>query len=467
MIKLTKGNLLKADVEALVNTVNSVGHMGKGIALQFKKAFPENFLSYQKAVRRNEVYPGRMFVFETGSMVNPKYIINFPTKTHWRSGSKLEYIESGLKALSKEISRLDIHSVAIPPLGSGLGGLSWDEVRPMIVKAFETLPHVDVLLFEPAGAPAAEEMPIGTRRPHLTLARALLIRLMKQYTELAYRLTLLEVQKVGYFLQESGESLRLRYSAGPYGPYAPNLNKVLETLEGHFISGYGDRQGPDVEIQLMTGAAEEAKRFLEKFPESRARLERVGSVIEGFETPYGMELLSSTHWVGLHGSPPARNIQDAVQAIGCWSERKRKMFRSNHIEVAWKRLLDAGWLTEDVANSHPIQQSWQTEFQMVNASEIDRFLHLNKDLLGILIEIPKQLRANVPEIQQILLEYDRDNEENFEGLFVRVRTTAPPETALDSLSSFDHKWWLSLSADIRQRLTILIEPHELQVDQLS
>ena len=146
-------------MEALVNAVNSVGYMGKGVALQFKQAFPENFTAYQKACRAKEVRPGKMFVFETGSIISPKYIINFPTKRHWRGNSRLEDIESGLSALIQEVKRLGIGSIAVPPLGCGLGGLDWKVVRPMIEKAFSDMPEVRVLLFEPAGA--LEEKTIG------------------------------------------------------------------------------------------------------------------------------------------------------------------------------------------------------------------------------------------------------------------------------------------------------------------
>ena len=156
MIEVKKGNLLRSDVEALVNTVNSVGYMGKGVALQFKQAFPANFTAYQKACRAKEVKPGKMFVFKTGLMINPKYIINFPTKRHWRGNSRLEDIESGLITLIQEIKRLGIRSIALPPLGCGLGGLDWKVVHPMIEKAFSDMPAVRVLLFELAGAPEAK-----------------------------------------------------------------------------------------------------------------------------------------------------------------------------------------------------------------------------------------------------------------------------------------------------------------------
>jgi len=346
MIILTRGNIIEADAEALVNTVNCEGFMGKGIALQFKKAFPENFKAYARACRADEVKPGRMFVFATGSMLNPKYIINFPTKRKWREKSRMEDIETGLAALVDELRRLRVSSVAIPPLGCGLGGLNWSEVRPLIERASAALPDIRVLLFEPAGAPEATAMPVRTKRPGLTLARALFVRLMQLYADLNYRLTLLEIQKLAYFLQEAGQSLRLRYVAHFYGPYAHNLNKALEVLEGHFIRGYGDSQSPDAEIELLPGAAEEAERLLAGDKEAAARLERVADLIEGFETPYGMELLSSVHWVACHGDRPAMDAESAIDALHRWNDRKRALFKLEHIRIAWDRLAEQRWLAE-------------------------------------------------------------------------------------------------------------------------
>ena len=344
MIKLTQGNILRADAEALVNTVNCVGFMGKGIALQFKKAYPENFEAYRKACAAREVRPGRMFIFDLQSMLNPKYVINFPTKGDWRANSRYEDIESGLQALVAEVRRLGIRSIAIPPLGCGLGGLDWNRVRPMIERAFADLPDVRLLLFELSGAPEAKAMPVRTERPRLTVARALFIRLMDQYAAQAYRLTLLEIQKLAYFLQEAGQPLRLKYQTGHYGPYAPNLNQVLEALERHYTSGYGDTQKPDVEIELLDGAAREAEEFLSGYGSEHQRLARVNHLIEGFETPYGMELLASIHWLAVHEKPVARTQEDAVAGIQAWNERKRHMFRPAHIHVAWDRLMTEGWI---------------------------------------------------------------------------------------------------------------------------
>ena len=345
MIEITEGNLLETDAEALVNTVNCVGYMGKGIALQFKQAFPENFKAYEKACRAGEVKPGRMFVWETNLLRDPKYIINFPTKIHWKAKSKVEHIRQGLGALIREVKRLGIHSIAVPPLGCGLGGLDWSEVRPMIEEAFGAVPEVQVFLYSPTGAPEAKKMPVRTERPNMTPARALFIKLMEQYLVLAYNITLLEIQKLAYFLQESGERLRLRYEKGHFGPYARNLNFVLERIEGHFIRGYGATQNPDQEIELLNGAVGEADSFLVGHEASSQRLELVAEVIEGFETPYGMELLSSVHWVAKHEEPRAESAESAIEAVHGWNERKRDMFRADHIRVAWQQLHAKGWLS--------------------------------------------------------------------------------------------------------------------------
>ncbi len=339
MFTYVKGNIILANAEALVNTVNCVGIMGKGIALQFKKAFPETYFNaYKKACRTGELKPGKVQVWATGSFVNPKYIINFPTKMHWKAKSKYEYIESGLETLKQEIKRLGIRSIAIPPLGSGLGGLEWAKVKKMIEKALSDMPDVEVLVYEPQGAPAADEMPVKKEKPKMTLARALFIKLMQFYSRHAYRLTLLEIQKLAYFLQEAGIPLRLNYVKHYYGPYAHNLNKVLEVMEGHFIRGYGDTQKPDVEISLLPEAVQKADTFLERNREAKQKLEKVMRLVEGFETPYGMELLASVHWILKHDGKT-----DAVKAMQNWSERKRQQFKPEHIRIAVQRLKEEGW----------------------------------------------------------------------------------------------------------------------------
>ena len=344
MIELTQGDILKADAEALVNTVNCVGVMGRGIALQFRKAFPENFNVYKKACKNGEVKPGKMFVYDLNRISNPHFIINFPTKRHWRNKSRLEDIELGLQDLIKFIQQQKIHSIAIPPLGCGLGGLNWSDVRSLIIEAFKTLPDVTVLLFEPVGAPEATVMVKEQALPKMTHGRAALLGLMRRYLAAVMdpTVTLLEVHKLMYFMQEAGESLRLRYQKAPYGPYAENLRHVLSLIEGHFISGYGDAEDrPDKPLELKTHAAEDAEIFLSKHKETQQRFERVSELIKGFETTYGLELLSTVHWVVTKDK--ALTEDDAIEKVHAWNNRK-KMFESRHIRVAFKRLRNEKWI---------------------------------------------------------------------------------------------------------------------------
>jgi O-acetyl-ADP-ribose deacetylase (regulator of RNase III) len=343
MAEIKIGNLLQADVEALVNTVNTVGVMGKGIALQFKQAFPENFKAYEKAAKHNQIVPGIMFVVETGRFTYPRYIINFPTKRHWRGKARLEDIETGLEDLIRVIQEKGIRSIAIPPLGCGFGGLDWEEVRPLILDALKKTPEIKALVYAPEGTPAPEKMPIATSRPQLTLGRAALIELINQYALPGYRLTQLEVQKIGYFMQIAGEPLRLNYVRQKYGPYAENLHFVLQHLEGHYLRGYGARAGGS-NLYLLPGSKEEAEAFLADHPDTRARLERVIRLIKGFETPYGMELLATVLWLSREDPNVKEDVNAAVRGFQNWSKRKREYFRPEHIQVAWERLHQQGWL---------------------------------------------------------------------------------------------------------------------------
>lgn len=347
MIRRTKGNLLEADTAALVNTVNCVGVMGKGIALQFKRAFPENFNEYRGACEVGKVVLGRMFIHVTSSLSNPKYIINFPTKLHWKNKSRLEDIKSGLENLVQETHRLRIKSIAIPPLGCGAGGLEWKVVGPLIESAFVDAQDVTVILYEASGAPNVHEMPVRTKRPNMTIGRALFISLMDLYQVPDYSLSLLEIQKLAYLLQCAGEPLRLNFVKHIYGPYAENLNHVLQVMEGHYIIGYGDRS-QRAEIHLLPDARETAQAFLEAYDMSVTdRLNRVANLIEGFETPYGMELLASIHWIAMNELTEARtDSKAAVRGLQNWNNRKRRIFNPNHIIKAWERLNRLGWFEQ-------------------------------------------------------------------------------------------------------------------------
>ena len=346
MIERAQGNLLDAPAEALVNTVNTVGVMGKGLALQFKRAYPKNFREYEAACKRGAVEIGAVFVHETGQL-HPRWILNVPTKRHWRQPSRLDDVRRGLAALVEEVEARGIRSIAIPPLGCGAGGLSWSVVRPLIEAAFVPLEDVLVYLYEPGQTPDARSMPNRTSRPKMTPGRAAILTLASSYLArgLSISLTTLEIQKLAYFMQEAGETLRLEYKAHHYGPYADALRKVLEVMEGHFISGLGDDASkPDVEIELLPGAREEAEDALRNATSTRKHIERVVELIEGFEDPYGLELLATTHWVMAHDANAARTREEAARAIASWSARKAAVLRPEHIVAAWDRLHATEWI---------------------------------------------------------------------------------------------------------------------------
>lgn len=344
MIELAQGNLLHADTEAVVNTVNCVGFMGRGIAAQFKRMYPENFKAYEAACKRKALVPGKMLVFETGQLTNPRYIVNFPTKRHWRGKSRIEDIESGLVALVQEIQTRGIRSIAIPPLGCGLGGLDWRDVRPRIERAFAALPGVRALVFAPDGGRPTERVAATRDVPKMTPGRAVLLGLMERYLAALMdpTVSLLEIHKLMYFAQEAGEPLRLSYRKALYGPYAENLRHVLAAIEGYMISGYGDGgDAPEKSLELVPGATADARDLLQTHPETVARFERVARLVEGFETPFGVELLATVHWVMAHEGARA---EDVVGAVHAWNPRKR-MFAPQQIELASTRLHEQGWLS--------------------------------------------------------------------------------------------------------------------------
>ncbi len=350
-IKVTRGDLLKDDADAIVNTVNCAGVMGKGIALQFKNKWPLNFRAYEVACKGKLVRPGQMFIHDCGGLVKPHYIINFPTKDHWRGKSTLGFIRDGLVDLVAQIRRLGIRSIAVPPLGCGNGGLDWAEVRPLMEAAFAPLADVEIRLFEPSGAPPARSMEVRTERPRMTAGRAAILKVLETYRELRYGLSKVEVQKLAYFLQEAGEPLNLRFVKHIFGPYSDPLRHALNKLEGHFIRGLGDGV-VEAEIEPMEDALREAEGFVRDHPELgiAERVERVARLIDGFQSSYGMELLASVHWVATYDGK-VRSAVAATSAVHAWNPRKKALITASHVSAAWKRLEGEGWLPNEDATS--------------------------------------------------------------------------------------------------------------------
>lgn len=348
MIEHKVGDIFEEDVEALVNSVNCVGVMGRGIALQFKNRFPENFKAYAQACKRDEVKPGRMFIYESGTMTNPRFIINFPTKRHWRGKSRMEDIEAGLSDLAHEVRRRKIRSIAIPPLGSNLGGLDWNDVRPRIDRMLQSLGDVEVVVFEPGGGPRDDRPNRSTDVPRMTRGRASVIVLMDRYVRglLDPFVTLLEIHKLLYFTQDAGEDLKLHFTKARYGPYAENLRHVLRRMEGHHIMGYRDGGDmPGKRLDLVPGAVEDAKKFISGSPETEQRLTRVFELVDGFESSFGLELLSTVHWVA--DDDPALTDDEIIAHTYAWGPHKRQ-FSKRQIRLALDVLRTNGWIGKQI-----------------------------------------------------------------------------------------------------------------------
>lgn len=346
MIELRSGDLFKTDCEAIVNTVNCVGVMGKGIALQFKKAYPDNFKAYEKACRENNIEPGKMFVFSTGQLFGPKYIINFPTKRHWREPSKISYIKDGLDDLKRVLKEYRIASVAMPPLGCGNGGLDWHEVENIIKKSLVLVPDVRILLFAPSGAPDSSTQIIRTKTPAMTSFVATMMLLIKRYLWEDMSLSRLEIQKLAYFEKVSGDPhfATMKFAEREYGPYSDGLAHALHRMDGHYLNNCGDNNGPFQQIVLNESFIEKATSMINADEAVKLHLQRVFDLIDGFEDPFGMELLSSVHWVARNREVNAETLEDAVAAVHSWNSHKRQNFKLEHIKIAWARLKDLGWI---------------------------------------------------------------------------------------------------------------------------
>jgi O-acetyl-ADP-ribose deacetylase (regulator of RNase III) len=363
MISYTRGNLLDAQTEALVNTVNEVGVMGKGIALMFREAFPANSAAYEAACKEGEVRVGRMFVTENRALNGPRWIINFPTKKHWRHPSKLEWIRDGLADLQHVIENKHIKSIALPPLGCGNGGLEWSQVRSTIEAALSPLEDVNVIVFEPTTAYQNAAKREGL--DELTPARAMIAELVRRYSILGIQCTNLEVQKLAWFLQRTinglhlDNPLRLTFEANKYGPYADNLRHLLNGLDGsylHCVKRLADA-GPLEPIWFEDSKSENVREFLFSHAARKylPALERTADVIDGFESPLGMELLGTVDWL-LSREKRAATVAAMRVGLTQWpggrsaAQRKQKLFTDAWLELALQRLTNPTLLPQPSLN---------------------------------------------------------------------------------------------------------------------
>lgn len=348
MITFTQGNLLEARAEALVNTVNTVGVMGKGIALMFKERFAENFRLYAAACQAKDVRTGKMFVTEVHELDGPRWIVNFPTKQHWRGDSKIEWITEGLQDLRRFLIENKVKSIAVPPLGSGNGGLDWAKVRQQIEEALVGL-DTEIIVFEPTHKYQNVAKRTGIEK--LTPARALIAELVRCYWVLGMECSLLEIQKLAWFLERNIERagltpLDLRFAPNKYGPYADRLRHLVEGLDGSYL--HCDKRIGDADPLDVIWFDDGRKAFVQAYLKSEAKeyapaLEATVALIDGFESPFGMELLATVDWLlakeGVAATVPAmreglRHWRSGTEA----AERKDRLFDDRALGIALERL---------------------------------------------------------------------------------------------------------------------------------
>lgn len=352
MITFTHGNLLEAPAEALVNTVNTVGVMGKGIALMFKERFAENFSRYAAACKANEVRTGKMFVTEVHELGGPRWIVNFPTKQHWRSPSRLEWVVEGLRDLRRFLIDNTVRSVAIPPLGAGNGGLEWSTVRAEVESALGDL-DTDILVFEPTQQYQNVAKRTGVEK--LTPARALIADLVRRYSVLGMECSLLEIQKLAWFLERSIAKaelppLDLRFQAHTYGPYADRLRHLLDGLDGSYL--HCDKRIGDAGVLDVIWFDQSRKAFVETYLRSEAKeylpaLDSAAALIDGFESPFGMELLATVDWL-IERDGVVPEVSALREGLRRWqggedaAARKYKLFGDREVGFALAQLTARG-----------------------------------------------------------------------------------------------------------------------------
>lgn len=350
MISFTQGNLLEARAQALVNTVNTVGVMGKGIALMFKERFDDNYRQYTAACKSMQLQTGHMFITRPAELDGPRWIVNFPTKQHWRSPSKLEWIIEGLQDLRKFLLENNVKSIAIPPLGAGNGGLVWDLVKPEIERALGDLHDIEITVFEPTGQYQNVAKRAGVEK--LTPARALIAELVRRYWVLGMECSLLEIQKLAWFLERSIERLvpgknplDLQFEANRYGPYASRLDKLLDKLDGSYL--HCEKRIADADKSDVIWFDDDSKLKIQTYLRTEARdylpaLEETAALIDGFESPFGMELLATVDWllVKEHLAPTVPAVREGLQRwpVPGAAQRKTALFHDEAVAIALERL---------------------------------------------------------------------------------------------------------------------------------
>lgn len=350
MIKYITGNILESNAKALVNTVNTVGVMGKGIALQFKKAYHKNFKTYVDACKRKEIEIGKLLVTKDSNLNSgEKYIINFPTKKDWRKPSEYFYIELGLDDLIRVINEYNIDSVAIPPLGAGNGGLEWEKVKKIIERKLGNL-DTEIIVYEPTQQIKEK---LKKERVKLTDARALLLYVLYDLVKNGEYVSEFSSEKVCYFLQRFGgkKYFRLEFSPYFYGPYSGKVRFILNVLNGSYIMGYSDmNKKPFEPLTLIADGYQDVKNYIENNSDLLKIARKIIDFLTGFYSDFALELLSSIDFISVSQKTSDKNV--IYEHLNKWNDRKRSMFSNpKYIDISLKQLSLAEFEKTPVADT--------------------------------------------------------------------------------------------------------------------
>lgn len=343
MIKYVTGDLLSAHTQALVNTVNTVGVMGKGIALQFKEKYPNNFVKYALACKQKELVPGHLVISKEATIDTPeKIIINFPTKTEWYLKSKYEYIELGLKELVKTIVEYNIKSIAIPPLGCGNGGLQWTKIKEMMENYLSKFEDVNILIYEPSNTiKEVLKKQDYNSDIKLTNARALILYALFYYETAGEYSSLFVANKIAFFFKRLKEPsfAKLTFVQDYYGPYSVGVNHLIKSLDGKYLKGMRQMTAkPFEKLELNYEKKQEVSDYVRTKLKSEQieRLKKLIRLIDGFQSALSLEILASVDFIRSENMNISE--EDAILLIKKWSDRKNRLCREKYISIAYRHL---------------------------------------------------------------------------------------------------------------------------------
>lgn len=334
MIEFTTGNILNSDVDCLVNTVNCEGYMGKGIAYQFKQAFPDNYKAYVEACRKGQMRIGSVFIYSEDG----KTIVNFPTKDKWRNNSKIEYIQEGLENLVDKLTLVKPASVAIPPLGCGNGGLQWHDVKGLIEEYLSPVPDIKFIVYEPSNYYKAD---IKTA-PKLNLSHLVLMQLKFNLV----KFDKIRLQKCAYFFNIFSGQTYFSFERAKYGPYAHSIDILSKQIK-EYQSFYNIDTSKAYELAHKELVSESIANKLEQY---RIFIIKSSSIVNNVKSQKDLEVLASvSRVIEEHKEIDEIGINNEIKH---WSERKKEMMSGKEIKNALNELLNYNIIQQTVMNTY-------------------------------------------------------------------------------------------------------------------